>query len=330
MKKILSVMLVSTAMATNLYAAETDQFYAKDAIIKDSSDVMNEYFHTAIGEALGKVNSKKNSVSCRQVAKQVLQTVLGEFSLIDYAKNGTFSKVSHFSQKSPEVDRFPEELEGGKYRKASIYKHRPFPTNVVGISKTLNINGIYIGTDKIGHFSIVGKTYYKNFLKGLDIGLSSQDAEDYAIKKGFKQEKAILGYLIGGTMAFGDLEANYQGLQFARNMCEGEDPYLIEVEGMWAQNPNHLFDIRKYINPKMDEAYNVSLWSPRVWKKMKNEIIPAYCANKINTAYLARKAYYDTIVTENHHDKMVAEFVRENPKFDREDQLKSRDIECNN
>jgi hypothetical protein len=228
----------------SLNAAETDQFYSAQAIIKDSSLEVNGFFHERIEVALEKVNSKKNLLSCRLVAKEVLLQVVGEFSPTEYIKNNSVSKVTAFVKKSPLVERFPEsDVDDKVYKANSIYRNRPFPNNLSSIARTININGVYLGTDKVSHFSIIGKTYYKNFLKGLAKGMSTEDAQEYAVAKGMNQEISLLGYKLGGTLSYGDLEANYQGLVFGRDMCEGEKPYLVNVNGRWNHNPENLFDM---------------------------------------------------------------------------------------
>lgn len=328
--KFLMTLALIASFSHSVTAGETDQFYAGSAVIEDSSKEFNNYIHTSMKAALIRANKERHE-SCRLAAKEVMVELLGEFSIIDLVKNLSFSKISQFTKKSPLLDRFPlETVKNGRYRKDSIYKHRPFPTNVVGIARTLNINGIYFGADKIGHFAIIGKTYYNNFLKALKDGHSEEEAQDIAIKKGLRQEEAILGYKIGGTFSYGDLEANYQGYLFARNMCDGENPYLIKAQGKWTVNPEKTFDIKNYITPKYDEAYNVNTWSPRVWKKMVNEIIPAYCANKINPDYLKRAAYYETLDKRTYNDDMIDSFLKKKPKYSRDFQLLSKDIECNN
>ena len=331
MKKLSTfAMVLSSLFSPFVMGAETDQFYVGSAVIRDSSLEMNSFFHEKIELALSIVNEEKNPVNCRLAAKEVLQQVVGDVNLIEWGKNKSFSKISVFTQTSPLIDRFPlDNISEKEFRAYSIYKNRPFPVNIVGVARTLNINGIYIGTDKLGHFSIVGKTYYKNFLNGLDEGLNPEAAQAEAIKKGLKQEIALLGYAVGGTFAYGDLEANYQGLQFGRNMCEGANPYLKLVNGKWMQNPENIFDIRKYVTPKFDEAYNVSFWSPRMWKKMKTDIVSAYCRNKIDPGYRARVVDYSKRDASSINDKLLEEFLKEKPKFNRSNQLLSKNIECN-
>lgn len=327
MKKTLIISLLS--MSFGLKSAETDQFYAARAVIKDSSSEMNAFFHEKIQVALDKVNKEKKPVTCRLAAKEVLTQVLGEVNIVEYIKNKSFSKISVFTQKSPLIDRFPgEDIDDSDYRANSIYRNRPFPLNVVGVAKTLNINGIYIGTDKLGHFSIVGKAYYTNFLEALDAGMNEVEAQEEAMRKGYKQEIAILGYTIGGTLSFADLEANYQGFLFGRNMCEGENPYLVQVNNRWEQNQANVFDIRKYVNPKYDEAYNVNFWNNRVWKKMENEIVVAFCENNQEPAYQERAEYYKKIDKESYNDIYLAKFLKERPKYDRNKQLLSKNIKC--
>jgi hypothetical protein len=328
--KALTFVLIS-AISSSTFAAETDQFYAKDAVIRDSSAEINGFFHEKIKVALDKINQEKKAVSCRLVAKEVLVQVVGEVSLKEYIKNKAVSKVTSFVKKSPLVERFPDDsMSDDEYRETSIYKNRALPGSKAAIARTINVNGVYLGTDKISHFSMVGRIYYKNFLKALDRGLRLEDAEKYAVAKGMKQEIAILGYVLGGTLSYGDLEANYQGLVFGRDMCEGDKPLLVKSQGQWIHNPENNFDIKKYINPKFDEAFNVSFWAPRMWKKMSGDISKSYCENKLNPNYLARKEAYEKILTSSGSDKALVGFLKENPKYARENQLLNKEIKCEN
>jgi len=320
-----SILILSIILSTNLFAAETDQFYARDAVIKDSSQALNDFFNSKIDLAVEKVNKKGNVNDCKLVSAEIFDQLLGEVNLIEWYKDKTFSKVSWFTQNSPLVERFPlDSVSNSEFRTQSIYKNRPFPFNVVSVGRTINVNNIYMGTDKIGHFSIVGKTYYKHYIKNLKEGMNEKDAEVAAIKQGIKEEINFLGYKLGGTLSYGDLEANYQGLQFGLEVCNAKDPFVKNENGTWKRT-DRLFDIRKYANPKFDEAYNYSFWSPRIWGKLKNDIFKAYCANKSNKNFLERLKMYKGIIKANQNDDLIAHFVKENPEYDRKTQLDTND-----
>ncbi len=326
MKKILLCLALSSPI---INSAETDQFYARDAVIRDSANELNGYFQEKIELAIDKSNRAKQSLDCREVALNVFTQVLGEFDIGEYVQDKTFSKVSYFTQTDLSIERFPADNFAEKnYRADSIYKKRTYPSNLVGIARTINVDGIYMGTDKIGHFSIIGKTYYKNFLAALKNGKTPEQATEIAINKGIKQEIAFLGYAIGGVMAYGDLEANFQGLMFARNMCEGSAPHIIFKNNQWKQNPENLFNIKDYVNPKFDESFNVSLWSPSAWGKMKNEIITGYCLNRVNSNYKKRVESYLPRIKETINDKIINQFLVQNKKFDRKNQLLSPNFQC--
>ena len=323
------ILFLTLTISGDIMASETDQFYASSAIIEDSSNAISNYYKKNINAGIKKANGKNSFINCREVASMILTQVLGEFSVKRYVHDKSYSKVSHFIETSSLIDRFPNDnISMKEYRLVSIYKRRPFPDNVIGISKTININGIYIGGDKIGHFSIIGKTYYKNFLDGLSDGLSADQAQIRAIKKGFKQETYLLGYHIGGTFSFADLEANFQGLTFARNMCEGNNPHLIQVDGKWAQNPANIFDIKKYINPKMDESYNISTFTAGLWKKIKDDVMNAYCKNLDDPNFLQRSDTYQTLLTNNINDQLINQFLENHPKINRSNQ-EFNDCTCN-
>jgi hypothetical protein len=324
------IIFLALSFTAQAFAIETDQFYAADAVIRDSSDDINNFYHKNIDAALMKVNLKKKFVNCRNTAAEVLDYI-GGVNLMDGVKGESFSRITAFINHSPILDRFPDEsIEQDDYKAHTIYRNAAFPANIGKIARTMNVDGVHLSTDKINHFAMTGKIYYNNFLDELKDGRSLAEAEKRAVTKGIKLEIKILGYNLGGVFSYGDLEANYQGFTFGRQMCEGENPMIILVKGLWVRNPDHQFDIRNYVNPKFDEAYNVSLWRPKIWNSIKADVVKSYCANKVNPNYIARKAEYDQVVTVSGSDNVLASFLKENPKFKRENQLLSRNIKCNN
>jgi hypothetical protein len=322
MKKILSLSILSIGLTFQSNALETDQFIASKFVIKDSADVLNRYFDVQIEKALSKVNQKNpDKIKCSEVADMVMNNLVG-------GKYFGISKVSQYAKKSPEVDKFPDNsISDREYAKMTYYENSDITLKLAPLARTININGIYMGTDKLGHFALVGRNYYHNYLSYKKKGQDAETAKRNAILKGFATERGILGFMIGGVLSYGDLEANYEGMNFAINMCEGENPHLILKNGRFEKNENNLFDIRNYFNPRMDESFHFSFWRPGLFKRIFPKLKKEYCETKDDPMYLERIAKYPSLLTENLNDRLIKETILNVPKFDR----KLQDVEtfCN-
>lgn len=88
-----------------------------------------------------------------------------------------------------------------------------------------------------------------------------------AISFGVNDEKSLHGFAASVVFSYGDLEANFQGLRFYRNMFDGKSSYLTQTDGEWRlrYNPN----ISDYITPYFDESWNHSYFLKRTLKKFR-------------------------------------------------------------
>lgn len=309
------LLLASTALAL-----ETDQFIAAGKILKDSSAVMNQYFYDNIDKTLEEVNRSDKNYDCKTVALKVMVNVTGKFSI---------SKASTFASKSPLIDRYPEDSVSERgYINQSFYEHAWLPLQVVDLARTININGVYVGTDKFGHFTHQGMSYYKHYLSLKKKGVSEQEAIEQSIIKGFGTEYGILGYFIDGVLSFGDLEGNYEGLMFARDMCRGENPILIKEKNQWAHNPHHRFDVKNYFTPQMDESFNLSFWRRPLYKRVNEKLTKEYCEAKQEPLFNERMNYYKGIFKENLNDRLVRKHILSQARFKRD--LENIEAACEN
>ncbi len=307
---LILILILFNLISLTSHALETDQFITVGIKINDSAPTLNEYISKNIEKAVDYANQKNlGKTQCRQVAKRVMDNLVGgKFSI---------SKISQFAKKSPLIDKYPDmSVSDREYFKMTYYKNSDVLLKVVPLARTINLNGIYMGTDKLGHFALIGRHYYGYFLDNLKDGLSVEVATEKAILKGFKTEKGILGYAIGGVLSFGDLEANYQGLVFAKNMCEGENPYLA-FEGKWKLNPKRVFDTKEYFGPKMDESFHFNFWRPGLYKRIQEKLQAEYCAIKNSPEYLEKIQFYQAKMTRNINDMLIEQHINNLPKFDR-------------
>lgn len=305
--KIALFTFIFLTLTSSGYSLETDQFLTANLTLRDSVDVMNNYFQISIQNALDKANKK--DLLCNDVALKVIETATGKWSI---------SKASSFASSSPLIDRFPKDSVSERgYIKLSFYQHAWLPLQVVDLARTININGIYLGTDKFGHFTRMGMNYYKTYLKLITQNMSEDEAIKKAIIKGYGSEYGILGYGIGGVLSYGDLEANFQGLIFSLDMCHGDEPILVKESGKWIENPKHIFDLKNYFNPKMDESYNLSFWRKRLYNKINNKLQSEYCNAQKSEIFKRRINEYSERVKRNLNDELIEENILSQPRFDR-------------
>lgn len=300
------IFFISLILFFNTYALETDQFIAGNIDLKDSTSVMNSYFLENMDKAIDWANSK-NGLSCHDVALKVMKNATGYFTL---------SQASTFASKTPLIDRFPNDKVSERgYINQSFYEHSWLPLQVVYLARTISINNIHVGTDKLGHFSHMGMRYYKNYLRLIKNGMESEDAIRKSIISGFSSEYGFLGYGIDGVLSYGDLEGNYQGFMFALDMCRGENPIIIQKENIWMKNPEHLFDLKNYFTPQMDESYNLSFWRTPLFRMIKEKLIKEYCAIKDDPKFIERMNYYESIKKYSLNDELIAKYILSQERF---------------
>ncbi|MFA6236387.1 MAG: hypothetical protein WC635_03580 [Bacteriovorax sp.] len=308
---VLGAVLVAGALPS--FALETDQFIASKTTIKDSAEVFNNYFNRQIDKAIEAANSKNpEKIKCSEVAGNVMNNLVG-------GKYFSISKISKFARTSPDVDRYPDDSVSDRdYSSLTFYEGvGTLLTLSPPFARTINVNGIYMGTDKLGHFSLVGRNYYHNYLTNLKNGMKKSEALEAAILTGFKTEKGILGYGIGGVLSFGDLEANYEGLRFAIDLCDGENPYIVIKNNRFEKNSTNGFNMKTYFNPRMDESYHFSFWRPWLYKKIKTKLAQEYCEARNEPMYIERISKYAPLMKENLNDRLIQKHLLTIDKFDR-------------
>ena len=162
--------------------------------------------------------------------------------------------------------------------------------------RTININGVYLGTDKLSHFISTGLRYFKRFNRSLKKGNSLEESYKKAIDYGIFLENTFLGLLSSHVFSHGDLEANFQGLLFNIRLCsENDDGYLEYKDNKWILK--NAFDIKEYINPYWDETFNPSSFTKGKWKKMKDNLINNYCPLYREGIHLPRFSNYERNLT---------------------------------
>ena len=86
------------------------------------------------------------------------------------------------------------------------------------ISPTVNLYGVYLGTDKLGHFFQHGYDYYRVFMERTRRGHGEDEATQAAVARGVREERGTFGLALTGVYSNADLAANYAGMKFYLNL----------------------------------------------------------------------------------------------------------------
>ncbi|MBF0363682.1 MAG: hypothetical protein HQK49_21870 [Oligoflexia bacterium] len=263
-------------------ALETDQYLVWKSVsvmggeIKDSADYINRFLNDGIKNILSKVNSNVNKkgnleYECEEVMKKILKYINKRK---DFGYNNSLASTLW---KDNSVEKIPQtNFTLFAFNKDSIYKNDLIML-FTPLGPSIRVNDIYIGLDKLIHMFVEGSLYYKIYADAIKNDLSVEDATIHAInKQGIKLERGVYGYKTSRTFSYGDLEANFQGLLFARRFCEdkvrgdSDTPYLKNNNGKWELTRE--IDIKDYINPYMDESFSNSHYLPSMWNKIKPQL----------------------------------------------------------
>ncbi|MCE9590677.1 MAG: hypothetical protein K8S99_09160 [Planctomycetes bacterium] len=135
-------------------------------------------------------------------------------------------------------------------------------------SSTIRVYGVFMGTDKIGHFHDLGHLYYKDYLGYVRDGDTDQKAcakivSEYS--KGVVSEKGIVGSVVSGVYSNADLACNYAGMRFYQNLTEPvringvERPPLIVRNGDFLKLNDHVKPDKPWFGVFVSDHFNEAL-----------------------------------------------------------------------
>lgn len=241
-------------------AGETDQYLVWGVELPDSSETINRYLNDEIERYIDKRNHEdKQPCDDEELTRGIY---------VHFFKGLYASRLRDFLQNSPEVERYPEpSVSYFEYQRLSIYRDHSFPY-ILPLARTIRVGDVYCGIDKFSHFFGFGRRHYNRYLRLLALGKSEQEAMEGVVLAGIAQESSLVGMLVDGCFSHADLEASFQGFLMARDLCGGEDPFLVVEGNAWKLvRP---IDIRAYVTPYFDESYNPNHY----WALRKRFVLP--------------------------------------------------------
>ena len=249
------------------FSLETDQYMTFETELSDSSAEIDQLINEQMNQAVVKLSP---DLSCLEASHEVLSWVGGQYG------DKTGVPEEHILENT-QIDIFPDRsLERSDYIGRSVYQDsltlKTFP-----LAPTLKLNGVYVGSDKVGHFFSVGRYYYRVYLRSRKLRMGHQRAMQNSFEMGLISEKTYYGYMASGVFSFADLQANYDGFRWILSFCNKQTPKLYKENGKWHWSND--FKIANYASPLWDESYNTNSYTRRRGKQVTQHL-NQMCSNK--------------------------------------------------
>lgn len=280
------------------HGLETDQYFAWTRPLKDAADAVNLRFEADIRTAL---EALAPDAECRDV----------ELAISRRLRRFLFHTPELWASNATTIERIPgtpqEEFD---FDRRSIYgEHYPIaPSTWMPASPTLEIGGIRLGADKLGHFVSAGWLNYERFRSGLRRGLSEAEAQLRAIETGLMLERTTLGWLSSGIFSPADAEANAAGMRFYRSLCQSAEPLAARTEQGWKLVRR--FDMRSYVTPEWDESYAPNCYRKSLWKKLKPRL-RAHCGERNHPLVESRRVRYHALDQVTISERVIQQLVEQ-------------------
>ena len=301
---MLGVLLLAGRAAS---ALETDQFMTWSVDLADSAEKANTILNREIEIALREIH--RQDVECPDLPPKIFK------HLFPSAIRPRFRKML---TSAPEVEVFPPDHVGyWEYVDLSIYRAAHWPW-FLPMARTVRIGDVYLGLDKLGHMFNSSRPYYLEYREHLRQGLSEDQALRKVVLRGAWREKFFLGGMTDCVVSHADLEANYQGLRLALDLCQADPPYIVQTELGWELD--RPVDLRDYVLPAFDESYNGNLYVMGRWKKMELLLREEYCPEYAAPAVQQRWERYRSLDQPSPSEEILADYFSEEDRRRRSDQ----------
>ena len=278
---------------------ETDPFLVLDVMLEDSASAVNEHVNSVIRLRLKRLRTGSKQQTC----EEIIPVIFNGF------RQTPQPRITRWALHDSNLDRFPDSDVG----RASYYRQSvlgmPFYSNFgIPLGRTINIGGVYISADKLGHFFSFGLRYQRKFLRAGDDGMTDADALRKVVRWGFKSELGVVGRTSTGIVSFADLEANYQGFLFARSLCDPASPAHLTRDGDSEWRITGPVDLRDFVNAAWDEAFSPNIYVKRRWKNIRERML-AHCSKLNSSVAIERFRRYEETYTLSAGARIVDELA---------------------
>jgi hypothetical protein len=299
-RSIAALLLIVLLVSAPGGALETDQYYAWERPLADSTDALNARFNLELERVLADFPVDAQPAECTEISiayRKRLRFIL-------------FHSIQLWTMNTSLVARIPADPEENRtYRKTNLYSNHPLIDSGTWMpfTPTIEAAGVRFGTDKLSHLVSSGWTYYSTYNKALKSnGHDPHEAVRAAVRRGILEESMILGAMVSGVTSLADLAASLQGLFFYSDLCDAENPILQRGSDGWTIT--RPIDLRDYVGPRWDESYQPPIFSKGRWRKVR-PVLVTYCDRLANPQVVEMLHRYRARDTQTVVGEVVAELV---------------------
>lgn len=262
MKNSLLTLTTSLILATNLLAAEADNFNSYQFHLMNQADEINQLANKHLSMAIKKANqvgSCNQETLFKELRQKFANHTKGEF-VIDLIYNHP-----ELTQRVPLSNSIYYNWKASDGLALGLKKKKK---GDLALSPLIQIKNQVIGVDKLEHMFGMGYHYYQQYYEN-----NHSLNKVLSIGSGF--EKYILGgsFYATGIFSYGDLAANFNGMRFWNNFLGKNpdilgkqyqiSPYILCKDRQWITNPDSPIDFSHYVDQSMDESINCSKFARR-------------------------------------------------------------------
>ena len=296
-------------------ALETDQFTTPPRPLKDFAPILQAHVTEHLARIIETANGNRQILlrdaenAPLGVLRRMLQDRADEVLNPDYVAQRLFEDLGPGlpeciieewavqTSKRPGY-QFAPNIDDSIY---GTFFQRPIMLQV--LSPTINVYGIYLGTDKIGHFFQQGHDYYEVYRDGEKRGWTPGQSTYAAVEVGVAQEHGLYGEGFDSVYSNADLATNFAGLHFYLNLTRPVEirgtvrpPILVLNNGRWEFNPKADPEfLRVFFSDHMNESMNTCRYMENIRGRVKSAVAErgARWAEFYHTTYeqQARRAY---------------------------------------
>ncbi|MDP6650920.1 MAG: hypothetical protein QGF90_02225 [Gammaproteobacteria bacterium] len=234
---VIALCIASTAPPASAY--ETDPYTNRHVAIEDSRETMDARVNSALLEI---AESWSHGEDERAFVRAVYRK-LGGIHWVD--------KYERWLIKSENIEKLKNSRKTSVYGGVPLYANRV--AGIFGFGPTVKVSGVYVGTDKFGHFFSQGRKFYERFVRLGD--------EAEAAKRSSYTERALFGQMTTGVYSNADLVANFEGYRFYRSLFHPNPDLLKPPIFEWRNGvpeQRRAFTWSDHINDFWDEAINAN------------------------------------------------------------------------
>ena len=264
-------------------AYETDQITDRGVELSDVADYANAQVDALLDDAVIATNDRTECAASKERTREILaKEIQSEFAKHELIWSRFPIAMFGYGRYSAYMEEAPSKLDFADRR--DIYGDLGFFQAVIlktaGVSATIRIGDVRLGTDKLHHYFSEGYLYFKRSRWG--------EEPDGLAAWGTKTERTKWGLWTSLVFSYGDLHANYEGFQFYDAMLEPGSVLQLDDRGCVARTSH--WEWRDIIDPMYDEFANPSIYT----KKVERSVVAHLAANKDKICADWRAGVYPT------------------------------------